>query len=177
MINKWKFKERIEIFKHPRMELVEDIVILPNDKEAKYLREKPTNNHSIAIIAINNENKILLQKEYSYPPNEVLWQFPGGAIEKGEDILAAANRELAEESGYVSEDQKIIGEFYVNNRRSDRKQYVVLCKNLKENKLKADDEEFIENYFLDKEEIKELIKSNEIKNVNALAAFCLLENL
>lgn len=156
------------------MKLVEDTVSLPNGKTIEYIREEPSTNFSVAIIAINHKNKILLQKEYSYPPNEVMYQLPGGASEKDEDVIDAANRELSEESGYIGNECRVIGSFYINNRRSDRKQFVVLCKNLVKQKQLEDDEEFIENEWLTQEEIKTLVRDQKIKNVNLLAALSLL---
>ena len=89
MIKPWKFIARKHVFQHPRLQLAEDTVALPNGKEISYLREAPAKTHSVAIIAINADGHILLQKEYSYPPNTVLWQLPGGAIESGESISKA----------------------------------------------------------------------------------------
>ena len=89
MIKPWKFIARKHVFQHPRLQLAEDTVALPNGKEISYLREAPAKTHSVAIIAINADGHILLQKEYSYPPNTALWQLPGGAIESGESISKA----------------------------------------------------------------------------------------
>lgn len=111
MIKPWKFIARKHIFQHPRLQLAEDTVALPNGKEISYLREAPAKTHSVAIIAINADGHILLQKEYSYPPNTVLWQLPGGAIESGESIIDAARRELAEESGFTANNCTVIGSY------------------------------------------------------------------
>jgi len=170
MIQRWKFINRKLLLDHPRMKIVEDEVELPNGKYTTYIRQNPTNHYSMAAIAINDKNEILLQKEYSYPPDDVMYQLPGGHADNDEDIIEATNRELSEESGYIASDCKVIGSFYVDNRRSDSKQYVVVCKNLKEHKLQHDDEEFIENYWVSYDAIKDLIKNGEITNINMLAA-------
>lgn len=175
MIRKWKFIDRKVLFDHPRMKIVEDTVALPNDKQIKYIRETPSNSQSVAILAVNSNNEVLLQKEYSYPPNQVMYQLPGGATNGSEDIIEAANRELSEESGYVGKNCEIIGSFFLNNRRSDRKQFVVLCKDLVEQKLPADDEEFIENIWTPVERLKQIVADGEIENMGLLAALCLLE--
>lgn len=175
MIRRWKFINRKVLFDHPRMTIVEDTVVLPNNKQIEYIREMPSNGQSVAILAVNNDSEVLLQKEYSYPPDKVIYQLPGGSANESEDIIEAANRELSEESGYVGKNCEIIGSFYLNNRRSDRKQFVVLCKDLVEQKLPADDEEFIENIWIPIEHVKQLIADGEIENVGLLAALCLLE--
>lgn len=169
-IKKWKRLDRKEVFKHPRMHLAEDRVLLPSDEEAEYLRHMPASSYSVAVLAVNNEQEILLQREYSYPPDEVLWQLPGGGAQKGEEITVAARRELSEESGFDAHDTVILGYFYVDNRRSDHKQYVVLCTNIFKRSLAGDKEEFIESHWISRKDIGAMIKSNEIKNVNLLAA-------
>lgn len=174
MIKKWKFVSRRVLLEHPRMVIVEDTVELPNEKQTTYIRETPAGTHGVAIIAVNDKDEILIQQEYSYPPDEVMYQLPGGAMEAGEDIIEAANRELSEESGYIGEDCKILGYCYVNNRRSNKKQYVVLCKDLKKQKLQEDDDEFIESQWVSLDELNSMIKSGEIVNMYMLAAISIM---
>ncbi len=177
MLEKWKFIERKVLLDHPRMKIVEDYVKLPNGKQINYILEASTDKASVAIIAINDKNEILLQKEYSYPPNEVLFQLPGGAVKESEEIVVAANRELSEESGYIGKNCQIIGYFYLNNRRSDRKQYVILCRDLIKKKQSHDDEEIIESIWVSLDKVDQLIKENKITNVSLLAALRLYNAL
>lgn len=69
---RWQTVSRKEVLSHPRMHLVEDTVRLPDGKEIEYLRFAPYKTHSVAILAINEKQELLLQKEYSYPPDAIL---------------------------------------------------------------------------------------------------------
>lgn len=120
-IKKWQLIKRQIVFEHSRMTLAEDTVRLPNNLETSYLRIVPVKNHSVGVIAINAKNEILLQREYSYPPDKILWQLPGGGMNSGESIKRAALRELREESNLTAKKIKSIGFFYADNRRSDVK--------------------------------------------------------
>jgi len=157
------------------MNIVEDSVELPDGNIVKYIREAPLGLDSVTTIAINDKGEILIQQEYSYPPDEIMYQLPGGKIEPNENIIFAANRELSEESGFVATDCAILGSFYVNNRRSNTKQYVVLCKNIEIKKSHKDAEEFIESQWLSLAAIKDLIKNGKIVNMNMLAALQLFD--
>jgi ADP-ribose pyrophosphatase len=79
------------------MILAEDDVELPTGKTIKYLHQIYKGDGGVIIICIKH-SQVLLQREYSYPVDEILYQFPGGRIEKGESYEDAAQRELAEES-------------------------------------------------------------------------------
>lgn len=168
--DKWLFISRKEVLSHPRMHLVEDTVKLPNSKKAEYLRHAPARAHSVAILAVNGKQELLLQKEYSYPPDEILWQLPGGGMLEGETAEEAGNRELAEESGFKARQVEEIGFFYKNSRRTDEKQYVILCSSLYEESADGDPEEFIESYWVSLGKVKAMIARGEFHNVNLLAA-------
>jgi len=175
MIKKWKLVDRADVLDHPRMKLVEDTVELPNGKQTTYLRHTPTEIHSAAVIAINDEGKILIQREYSYPPDEVMYQLPGGGMLPGETPEQGALRELAEESGYTATECRVLGFSYPDNRRSNHKQYIVECRNLSEHNLPEDPEEFIENLWLTRQEINDLIKQDKAHNMHMLAALQILD--
>lgn len=169
-VKKWTMLSRKEILSYPRMQIVEDTVKLPDGRETEYIRFAPCKTHSVAVIAVNDNNEMLLQKEYSYPPNEIMWQLPGGGMKKGEDIRKAANRELAEESGLNAKGFENIGYVYTNNRRSDEKQYIVVCRDLVLADAKNDPEEFIENFWLPIVDVKEMVRCGKFHNINLLAA-------
>ena len=58
----------------------------------------------VGIIVLNKENKVFVAKRIDNPKN--FWQMPQGGVDKGEDFLTAAYRELAEETSIV--DVKLI---------------------------------------------------------------------
>ena len=124
------------------------------------------------IIPMRSDGKILLQREYSYPPNCWLYQFPGGAVEKNETPKQAAIRELAEEAklqGSIKE----LGFYYTDNRRSGGKMYVFMATETKSATAQEDIEEDIESYWFSEAQINEMIKEGEIVNASALAGWAL----
>ena len=109
---------------HPRLTVAEDTVELPNGKTIQYVHY-PYHGHGGVIVVCRRGDNILVQQEYSYPVDEVLYQFPGGKIEAGEDVCAAAQRELAEESGIAMTNVRECGWLYADNRRTSAKLHVV----------------------------------------------------
>jgi ADP-ribose pyrophosphatase len=169
-IKKWKTLSSKLILDHKQMKISEDIVELPNGKKSIYVRRTPSENDSVIIIAIDAMGKILIQQEYSYPPDKIMYQLPGGSMLSGETVLEAAHREAAEESGIDAKNAQIIGSYYVNNRLSDKKQNVVLFADIFKSKLKEDGDEFIETMWISEAKLFKMIASGKIDNINLLAA-------
>ena len=113
---------------------------------------------------------MLCQREYSHPPGAVLWQLPGGGGAAGEDIIDAANRELSEESGVVGKQCRLLGSYYMDNRRTDMVQHVVLCTDLEDRPGTCDPEEFIDSYWIPVTEVRQYIRDGRFDSAFLLAA-------
>ncbi len=171
----WKKVSSKEIFNHPRLVLMEDEVILPNGHKITYLKQKDNGSCCVTVIA-ERDGKILIQREYSYPSNQKIFQFPGGGVPAGEKPEEGANRELMEEMGYRANELQLLGSYLMDNRRSAQKMYVFLASDLVEESLEKDEEEEIESFWLSKDEVAKMIKNGKIINIHALASWCLYEN-
>lgn len=102
----------------------------------------------------------------------MLYQLPGGKIEAGEDAQAAAQRELAEESGIVMNNLRECGWFYPDNRRTNAKLHVVYgeytgvdCQH------QPDDTEQIISQWLPIADVQSMIAAGRITNYAMLAAW------
>ncbi len=166
----WKRLASTNLFTHGDLSILEDLVELPNRKKTSYVRQAPTASHSVIMIAINSTGKVLVQQEYSYPPNKVMWQLPGGSMKPHETVEQAAKRELAEESGYGTKAVKVLGSFYTNNRFSNQVQYVVICEDLYPKNLPEDLDEFIDTFWMSRKGLKNMIAQGKFDNINLLAA-------
>lgn len=170
----WKKISSTKLFEHPRHSVYEDLVELPNGKQTTYLHFGDASD-SATIIAIRHDGHILIQKEYSYPPDEWLFQFPGGAVDGDETPQKGALRELAEEAS-LGGALKQIGWFYTDNRRKSARMYVFVATDLVAATGIKDPEEVFEDYWFTKEQIGQMISKNDINNYATLAAWALFVN-
>lgn len=169
----WRKLSSKLLLDHPRLSIYEDDVELPNGHRTKYLRYGDRGG-AACVIAIDDQGRVLVQKEYSYPPDAWIYQLPGGAINAGESPKDGAARELAEEAG-VSGDLTEVGWFYINNRRTADKFYVFKANNLQKVTAEKDIEEEFETFWITPDEIDELIKNNEIPTHSFLSAWLLFK--
>jgi 8-oxo-dGTP pyrophosphatase MutT (NUDIX family) len=54
------------------------------------------------VVALTKNGDVVLVRQYRHGVCDVLWEFPGGVVEEGEDPMDGAKRELLEETGYTS---------------------------------------------------------------------------
>lgn len=167
----WKKKSSKILLQHSRINIVEDDVQLPSGKVIQYLRYENTKN--AACVVCFKGGKLLVQKEYSYPTNKILYQFPGGAIEKDESPEEAARRELHEESNLMAGDLTPLGYFYVDHRRSNAKMHVFLTHDAQNSEGQSDEEEVIITEWISTSEFQSMISSGKIYNSMTLAAWAL----
>lgn len=89
-----------DVFDGRLLHVRRDTVKLPDGAEAT--REFIVHPGAVMIIPRLGDGKLLLERQYRYPLDRVFIEFPAGKIDAGEDRLAAAMRELTEETGYVA---------------------------------------------------------------------------
>ena len=77
----------------------------------------------VVLLADRDGKQDVLLIRRGKPPFRGLWALPGGHVDLGERVEAAARRELAEETGVVADDLKLVG-FYTAPGRDPRGRYV-----------------------------------------------------
>ncbi|PGZ99363.1 ADP-ribose pyrophosphatase [Bacillus pseudomycoides] len=152
-----------------------DEVVLPNGEKSK--REIVKHPGAVAIIAITDDEKIVLVEQYRKAMEKVLVEIPAGKLEQGEKPEATAIRELEEETGYICDNMELITSFYTSPGFADEIVYVYEATGLKkkEDKADLDEDEFVELMEVSLEEALQLIKEQRIHDAKTMFAIQYLQ--
>jgi ADP-ribose pyrophosphatase len=149
-----------EIYSGRIIDVVIEEVVLPNGKKSK--REIVKHPGAVAVIAITKEKKLVLVKQFRKPLNRTIVEIPAGKLEKGEDPLDCAKRELEEETGYKSNKLEHVISFYTSPGFADEIIHLYFTSELEIGNVDTDEDEFVELMEVTLEEAEELIRRREI---------------
>lgn len=111
-------------------DIVSDVVDLG---PTRVLREYVDHPGAVAIIAVDDQDRVLLVSQYRHPVRSELWEPPAGLLDvAGEPAVVAAARELAEEADLRADTWHVLVEFYTTPGGSSERIEVFLARDLHE---------------------------------------------
>jgi 8-oxo-dGTP pyrophosphatase MutT (NUDIX family) len=159
--NPWQTLSSRAIYDNPWIGVREDQVIRPDGQRGIY-GVVHFKNIAIGIIAIDKEGRVQLVGQHRYPLDQYSWEIPEGGCPTSEEPLAAAKRELLEETGLQAREWTELGEAHLSNSVSDERAIWFLAKDLVQGEAKPDGSEVIETRRVSLEEALQMIERREI---------------
>jgi ADP-ribose pyrophosphatase len=98
----------------------------------------------VSIVPLDDEENVLMVRQYRHCVGSELLELPAGTLKKGEDPALAATRELQEEVGMTAANLELIGEFYLAPGYSTELMRVYVATGLTPSSLPQDEDEQIE---------------------------------
>lgn len=133
------------------------------------IREIVEHSQCIAVVAVDADHNVILEKQYREAIEEVLLEIPAGGIEKGETPAAAVRRELREETGLFPKKIKRLTGYYLAPGYSTEYLYLYLATDLVPRPLKAEDTDEIELVRVPVDDIPALLKSGKVRDGKSVA--------
>lgn len=157
-----------DIFKGKVFSVKKETVKLPDDTNA--YREVVIHPGGVGILPIDNNKNIILVRQFRKGAESEVLEIPAGKIELNESIESCAKRELLEETGYVSDNIKYLGEYFPTPAYCSEIIRIFLATDLKYIGQKLDEGEFLELVKLKFNDAYKMVLSNEIKDAKTVIA-------
>ncbi len=136
------------------------------------LRDVVRHGGSVVILAVDGtgpEPQVLLERQYRYAADAVLWELPAGSIDRGESALAGAKRELLEETGYRAKKWSRALHFYPSPGFVDETMTIYLARGLTPGPARPEADEFIECRLVPLSRALEMVRSGNIRDGKTVA--------
>lgn len=161
-MDKWKTTSSKKLVDTRWVRVRKDAVELPNGQHIEDFYAI-TINEAAAIVALDDNENIILKKEYRYCYERDLIEVPAGGFEKGEDGLTVAKRELLEETGYISDEWQFIGKTVESSAKLTNYMHIYFANHCRKvSKQHLDATEDIEIIIMPLKRAIEMVMNNEI---------------
>jgi ADP-ribose pyrophosphatase len=162
-----------EVYSGKLLRVHRDVVRLPDGKET--VREYIRHPGAVAIVALFDDGRVLLERQYRYPHRREFVEIPAGKLDHGEAHLDTAKRELLEETGYVAADWRRLGVIHNAIAYSDEGIELWLARGLERREQKLEPGEFLEVLTLPLAEARAMIRDGRITDVKTICGLLWLE--
>ena len=162
------------IHKGKFLDFKEDIVEIDTEPKIESFRQYMVHPGGVCIIPVLDDGKIVLEKQFRKPIEQIIYEIPAGKIDPGEkDPLGTAKRELQEETGYTAGTWIDLGIIYPCPGYSTEILHLYLAKDLKAGEQNLDHGELIDLVTLSLEEIETKIHNGEIRDGKTISGIYL----
>jgi ADP-ribose pyrophosphatase len=159
-----------EVFGGHFLHVFRDDVRLPNG--AASVREYIKHPGAVAIVAQLDDGRFVMERQFRYPVQRVMMEFPAGKIDPGEDRLVCAQRELREETGYTAREWARAGVMHPGIGYSDEFIEIWFARGLTLGERHLDEGEFLDVFAASFEELMQWTLSGALTDGKTLS--CLL---
>ncbi|MFF8595424.1 NUDIX domain-containing protein [Streptomyces sp. NPDC015220] len=129
----WEIRGTETPFTGKKTSVRTDDVVMPDGSVVR--RDYQVHPGSVAVLALDDEDRVLVIRQYRHPVRERLWEIPAGLLDvPGENPLHAARRELYEEAHVEAEDWRVLTDVYTTPGGCDEAVRIFLARGLSEAK-------------------------------------------
>ncbi|MFG2122446.1 NUDIX domain-containing protein [Streptomyces sp. NPDC048710] len=127
----WEIRATETPFRGNKTSVRTDDVVMPDGSVVR--RDYQVHPGSVAVLALDEEDRVLLIRQYRHPVRHKLWEIPAGLLDvPGENPLHAAQRELYEEAHVKAENWRVLTDVYTTPGGCDEAVRIFLARDLSE---------------------------------------------
>jgi ADP-ribose pyrophosphatase len=166
--------DHVEVLKGHFLHAFRDQVRLPNGDTAT--REFVIHPGAVMIIALLDDGRLVMERQYRYPVKQVMIEFPAGKLDAGEDRLACAQRELLEETGYRAKEWAHAGVLHPVISYSTEFIDIWFARGLSLGERCLDDGEFLDVFTASLDELLAWSREGKLTDAKTLTGLLWLQN-
>jgi len=152
-----------------------DTVRLPDGNQA--FREYVIHPGAVMVVAELPDGRLVLERQFRYPVQSVMVEFPAGKLDPGEDSLACAKRELLEETGYTARQWARAGVLHPVISYSTEFIDIWFARELTAGERQLDAGEFLDVFSASADELLQWCRDGRITDAKTLTGMLWLQNL
>ena len=164
-----------ELLRGHFLHAMRDTVRLPDGKEAT--REYVIHPGAVMVVAELPDGRLVLERQFRYPVQSVMVEFPAGKLDPGEDPLACAQRELLEETGYTARQWARAGVLHPVISYSTEFIDIWFARELTAGERQLDAGEFLDVFSASTDELLQWCRDGRITDAKTLTGVLWLQNL
>lgn len=166
---------REELLRGHFLHVVRDTVRLPGGTEAT--REYVLHPGAVMVIALRDDGRVVLERQYRHPMQAVMVEFPAGKFDPGEGSLNCAQRELREETGYVAREWAFAGRLAPTIAYSDEVIDIWFARGLAQGERALDDGEALDVTAATPAELIAMCRDGRVIDCKTLVGALWLQNV
>ena len=164
-----------ELLRGHFLHAMRDTVRLPDGKEAS--REYVIHPGAVMVVAELPDGRLVLERQFRYPVQAVMVEFPAGKLDPGEDSLACARRELLEETGYTARQWARAGVLHPVISYSTEFIDIWFARDLTAGERQLDTGEFLDVFSASADELLQWCRDGRVTDAKTLTGMLWLQNL
>ena len=163
------------LFKGNFLHAKRDTVRLPDGKSAT--REYIVHPGAVVVVPLLDDGRVAMVRQYRYPIDRVMTEFPAGKLDPGEDPLFCGQRELQEETGYTAREWAHAGAMHLAVAYSTEIIHIYFARGLTVGDQQLDHEEFVELTTATPAQLLDWCRDGTVSDAKTLTCTLWLQNV